>query len=160
MYIRTVHAGALNCIIKRRLYSGKLSYLPWLDDQSATHISENTYSLEQSDKAKPEETEGSSREKQNNVTLEDQQAVSKRPEDIHVHVANATATSVEQPGTQVVDTANTSSAPTDHNNETSTPISASETKCSTSDDTGEWWLMSTLSRKCLGKLERLPVDSF
>ena len=105
-----------------------------MDDQSATHTSENTDSLEQSDKAKPEETEGSSREKQNNVTLEDQQ-VSKRLEDIHVHVANATATSVEQPGTQVVDTANTSSAPTDHNNETSTPISASETKCSTSDDT-------------------------
>ena len=116
------------------MYSGKLSYLPWLDNQSATHTSENTDSLEQSDKAKPEETEGSSREKQNNVSREDQQ-VSKRLEDIHVHVANATATSVEQPGTQVVDTANTSSAPTDHNNETSTPISASETKCSTSDDT-------------------------
>ena len=52
-----------------------------------------TQTLEQSDKAKPEETEGSSREKQNNVTREDQQ-VSKRLEDIHVHVANATATSV------------------------------------------------------------------
>ena len=137
------------------MYSGKLSYLPWLDDQSATHISENTYSLEQSDKAKPEETEGSSREKQNNVTLEDQQ-VSKLQEDIHVHVATTTATSVEQPGTQVVDTANTSSAPTDHNNETSTPISESETKCSTSDDTGEWWLRKigeTTGRFVLGKEE-------
>ena len=37
----------------------KLSYLPWLNNQLATHTSENTDSLEQLDKAKPVETEGS-----------------------------------------------------------------------------------------------------
>ena len=75
MHYVPVHVGALNCIIKRRLYRGKISFLPCeteSTEQSTTQTNDSTDPQEQADKPQQEQSErvSSSEEGKVNLTID------------------------------------------------------------------------------------------